>query len=113
MPIRKSTLLQGGPKRPTAPAPHSGMVHSSVVQDQRINVRGMSRTAVGHVTGRVFAGALDDSTMVHEPTRAKNLAPVEINPGTRSRRNDSAAGTAAPAPIVDRAAPGAVKSRRA
>jgi hypothetical protein len=31
---------------------------------------------------------LDDSKFVTTPTVAKNLAPLETNPGCRSRRND-------------------------
>lgn len=46
------------------------------------------------------------------PSRGKALAPASINPGCRDRNADSAAGTVTPAAIVDRNAPGAVKSRR-
>lgn len=82
MAVRKTTLLNGADKRPTPPTAHP------------------------HMRG-VPGGA-----EVNTPTRGKALVLVEINPGTRSRRNDSLAGTATPAAIVDRAAPGAVKSRR-
>lgn len=82
MAVRKTTLLNGAEKRPTLPTPHPHM--------------------------RGVPGGAEVTT----PSRGKALAPVEINPGTRSRRNDSLAGAVTPAGIVDRAAPGAVKSRR-
>jgi hypothetical protein len=43
-------------------------------------IAGISRTQAAH--------PLDDDPMIHQPTVAKNLAPVAINPGSRSRRND-------------------------
>lgn len=82
MAVRKTTLLNGAEKRPTPPTPHPHM--------------------------RGVPGGAEVTT----PTRGKALAPVEINPGCRDRNADSRAGTVTPAPIVDRAAPGAVKSRR-
>lgn len=43
-------------------------------------IRGASKTAVGHV--------LDDAKFVATPTVEKQFAPVEVNPGCRSRRGD-------------------------
>jgi hypothetical protein len=43
-------------------------------------IAGISRTQAQH--------PVDDEPMIHQPTVEKNLAPVEINPGCRSRRND-------------------------
>lgn len=53
MAVRKTTLLDGAPKHPTAPTPHPHM--------------------------RRVAGGSGVAT----PSRGKALAPVEINPGTR------------------------------
>jgi hypothetical protein len=41
---------------------------------------GISRTQAAH--------PLDDTPMIHQPTVEKNLAPISIVPGHRSRRND-------------------------
>lgn len=103
MAVRKTTLLNGAEKRSTPPTPHPSMTHQTVIAGQKITVRGASPTQVAHMLR---------GDEVHKPSRGKALAPVEINPGTRSRRNDFLAGTATPAAIVDRAAPGAVRSRR-
>lgn len=103
MVVTKQTLLNGAPKRPRTDGAHPGMTHQAIVAGQKVTVRGASPTQVVHLL-RGYE--------VHEPSRGKALAPVELNPGTRSRHNDSLAGTVAPAAIVDRAAPGAVKSRR-
>lgn len=84
MTVRKTTLLNGAPKRPTTPTPHPHMWH-------------------------VAAG----SNEIHKPSVAKKLVPVLINPGCRSRNEDSLAGSVTPAKAVDFSAPGAVRSRRA
>lgn len=83
MAVRKTTLLTGAPKMPAPPTAHPHMRY-------------------------VPAGN------VATPTRGKELLsrPVEINPGCRDRNADSPAGSVTPAPIVDRAAPGAARSRR-
>lgn len=103
MPVKKQTLLNGAPKRPRTDGAHPGMTHQTVIAGQKITVRGASPTQVAHMLR---------GDEVHKPSRGKALAPVEINPGTRSRRSDSLAGTATPAAIVDRAAPGAARSQR-
>ncbi|WP_369720066.1 hypothetical protein AB8Z38_22975 [Bradyrhizobium sp. LLZ17] len=103
MSVRKTTLLHGAPKRPTAPAPHPGMKHAAVIGGEKVMIGGVTPTQVGHMLR---------GDEVHRPSRGKHLPPVETNPGTRSRRSDAPAGMVAPAAIVDRAAPGAVKSRR-
>jgi hypothetical protein len=103
MPIRKSTLLNGAPKRPTPPTPHPEMHHISIIGGQKSIVRGVTSTQLAHMLR---------CDQVHAPSIGKRLAPVATNPGCRDRNNDSATGIVAPAAIVERAAPGATKSRR-
>jgi hypothetical protein len=55
---------------------HGGMYH---LRNGQL-IGGVSKTAVGNV--------LDDAKFVATPTVEKKLAPVDINPGCRSRRND-------------------------
>lgn len=104
MTIRKTSLLSGAPKRPAAPAPHPGMKHTTVVGGTKAVITGVTSTQSGHMLR---------GDEVHKPSTGKHLAPVAVNPGCRDRKAGCAAGTVAPAPIIDRAAPGAVKSRRA
>jgi hypothetical protein len=103
MAVRKTTLLNGAPKRPHTNGPHPGMTHQAVVAGQNVTVRGASPTQVGNILR---------GDQVHLPSRGKALYQVGVNPGTRSRRNDSSAGIVMPAAMVNRAAPGAVRSRR-
>ncbi|WP_426437805.1 hypothetical protein [Bradyrhizobium genosp. P] len=70
----------------TAPAPvHDGMAHSVTLNDRQVQVRGLSRTETAILDG-------GNAPLVARPTIEKQLAPVEINPGCRSRRGDSANG---------------------
>jgi hypothetical protein len=57
---------------------HGGMYHLRNGQ----MIRGVSRTQAAH--------PIDDSKIVTAPSVEKRLAPVEIVPGQRSRRNDPA-----------------------
>jgi hypothetical protein len=51
-------------------------------------ILGQSRTRHGHANAVRVPGALDDSVMVHQPTVAKNLAPIKTYPGMRRRNAD-------------------------
>ncbi len=70
-------------------------------RDGRVSKRGLGPVAVNggmyHLrNGQLIAGIsktqaqhpLDDLPMIHQPVVSKNLAPIEINPGCRSRRDD-------------------------
>ena len=90
---RRKTLLTGAPKNLAPPTPHDGMRHTVNVMGKEISVTGFSRTQVGSAFGKVDAlrNPIDGGQPVTLTSVAKRSAPIGINPGTRSRRNDSLA----------------------
>lgn len=105
MPVRKTALLNGTPKRPMPPVPHPGMRHAAIVGGEKAMVEGVTSTQLAHMMRA-------DQRPIHQPSTGKRLSPAVANPGCRDHSGDSAAGSVVPAAIVDRAAPGAVKPRR-
>jgi hypothetical protein len=87
---RRKTLLAGAPKNLTPVVPHDGMRTTENIMGKEISLTGFSRTQVGGVFGKVDAlrNPIDGGQAVNLTTVAKRRAPIEINPGTRSRRND-------------------------
>jgi hypothetical protein len=90
---RRSSLLTGAPKKLTPVAPHDGMRHTANVMGMQVPIRGFSRTQVGGVFGKVdsLRNPIDGGQSVTLTSVAKRSAPIEINPGTRSRKNDALA----------------------
>jgi hypothetical protein len=67
------------------------MRHVASIMGMNIPVKGLSRTQVGHAFGKVdsLRNPIDGGQPVTLTSIAKRSAPIEINPGTRSRKNDS------------------------
>jgi hypothetical protein len=74
----KNLSRDGAAKKLGPVAIHDGMYHFR----EGALIRGYSKTQVGNI--------LDDEKFVATPRVEKNLAPVTINQGCRSRQNDPA-----------------------